>query len=69
MKHLSLARLSILGGAPIIEDQEESRHLKYCEHCMRLLRWFADERINELRKREELQQTLEDGARTLTTVH
>ena len=56
MKHLSLARLSLLGGEPIIQDPEESQHLRHCQHCMKLLRWFADDRVNEFEMREEPQE-------------
>ena len=47
MDHLSLSRLSRLSGEPVILDPEESQHLKHCQHCMKLLRWFAEDRIQK----------------------
>jgi len=47
MDHLSLSRLSRLSGEPVILDPEESQHLKHCQHCMELLRWFAEDRIQK----------------------
>jgi hypothetical protein len=46
MEHLSLSRLSLLGGEPVIEDPAESEHLSHCLHCMKLLRWFAEDRVD-----------------------
>ena len=43
MGHLSLNRLSMLGGECNSQDAEELQHLKSCEHCARMLRWFSDD--------------------------
>jgi hypothetical protein len=43
MAHLSLTRLSLLGDECNLQDGEELQHLKTCEHCARMLRWFSDD--------------------------
>ena len=48
MTHLSLTRLSLLGGECNLQDAEELQHLKSCEHCARMLRWFSDEEKTDL---------------------
>ena len=66
MKHLSLARLSLLGGEPIIQDAEESQHLKHCQHCMKLLRWFADERVSEFEELEKPEEAFAEAVAVAT---
>ena len=46
--HLSLSRLSELGGEYNSQDVEELEHLKSCEHCSKMLRWFSDDEILDL---------------------
>jgi hypothetical protein len=66
MKHLSLARLSLLGGEPIVQDLEESQHLKHCQHCMKLLRWFADERVTEFEELEKPEEAFAEAVAVAT---
>jgi hypothetical protein len=33
----------MLGGECNSQDAEELQHLKSCEHCARMLRWFSDD--------------------------
>ena len=53
MKHISLKRLDELSRQAIISNPDEARHLRECQHCVILLRHFAEERRQELAEVEE----------------
>ena len=44
MKHIAANRLLQLCAEAIVQDEEESSHLKICQECRMLLRAFAEDR-------------------------